>query len=119
MLQNQPPKAQCGQLRAWERRTRGRGYRSMEYIGRLKVWIYAGSRRRETYLYVPAPDDFERVPSELLRALGPLRLVMHLDLSPDRPLARANANEVIRSVESKGFYLQLPPIETQPSARPH
>ena len=35
----------------------------------LTVWIYKGSRRAETYLYVAEEDDFSRVPAELLEAM--------------------------------------------------
>ncbi len=39
---------------------------------RLTVWIYKGTRRAETYLYVPEENDFQRVPQDLLNALGTL-----------------------------------------------
>ena len=78
----------------------------------MKCWIYKGNRRQETYLYLPQEDDVSRVPEGLLDAMGPLELVMSLTLSPQRTLARANPDEVIAQLRERGFYLQLPPVDT-------
>lgn len=78
---------------------------------RLTVWIYKGSRRAETYLYVPGEDDFQRVPEDLLAALGTLELVMQIELDEQRRLARVDAEEVMKSVSRVGYFLQLAPIE--------
>ena len=76
-----------------------------------KVWIYKGKRREEAYLYLPAADCFDDVPEDLLNAMGELSLVLELDLSSERTLARANSREVLSSIESRGFYLQMPPLD--------
>lgn len=78
----------------------------------ITVWIYKGSRRAETYLYVPGENDFSRVPAELLEAMGRLELVMELAVNEQRRLARADAKTVIKSVQNTGYYLQLPPVES-------
>jgi uncharacterized protein YcgL (UPF0745 family) len=75
----------------------------------MECWIYKGSRRDETYLYLAAAEDWSSVPEPLLAAMGPLQLVMNLKLTPERPLARANAHSVIAALEQQGYYLQLPP----------
>ncbi len=77
----------------------------------MECWIYKGTRRDETYLYLAAPDDLSRVPPQLLDALGPLELVMSLTLTPDRRLARASVEQVQRALDQRGFYLQLPPVD--------
>ena len=78
---------------------------------RIRVWIYKGSRRAETYLYVPGEADFERVPDPLLEAMGKLELVMELELHAERRLARARVEEVMKRVTESGYYLQMPPLE--------
>ncbi len=78
---------------------------------RLTVWVYKGSRRAETYLYVPGEDDFQRVPEDLLTALGTLELVMQIELDERRRLARVDAKEVMKGVSRVGYFLQLAPIE--------
>ncbi len=80
---------------------------------RLTVWIYKGSRRAETYLYVPEENDFQRVPEDLLDALGTLELVMKLDLDEGRRLARVEAKEIMKGVSQVGYFLQLAPIEPE------
>lgn len=80
---------------------------------RLKVWIYKGSRRAETYVYLPEENNFERLPKELLQAMGTLELVMKLEIDEQRRLARVDARDVIKSVLKAGYFLQLPPIEPE------
>lgn len=77
----------------------------------LKVWIYKGSRRAETYLYVAEENNFKDVPAELLQAMGKLALVMELDIDEQRKLARVEAKTVIKSVLKAGYFLQMPPME--------
>ncbi len=84
---------------------------------RLTVWIYKGSRHAETYLYVSEEGNFERVPDELLEAMGRLELVMQLELDEERRLARVAAKDVIKSISRVGYFLQLPPIEPEDKRR--
>lgn len=81
----------------------------------MQCWIYKGSRRAETYLYLRTADDTSLVPSALIDAMGTLELVMELSLSRERTLARASADQVMRDLKQRGYYLQLPPVE---QARP-
>lgn len=83
----------------------------------MDCWIYKGARRAETYLYLAAADDTSLVPGELLAALGSLELVMRLELSAGRALARANPVQVMRDLEQRGYYLQLPPVDMQGQGR--
>lgn len=65
------------------------------------------------YLYVPFQEDEQKVlaqlPSGLTNLTGELTRVMELDLVPERKLARAQAGEVIEALQTKGFFLQMPP----------
>jgi uncharacterized protein YcgL (UPF0745 family) len=80
---------------------------------RLTVWIYKGTRRAETYLYVPEENDFQRVPQDLLDALGTLELVMELELDEGRRLARVDTKEIMKGVSRVGYFLQLAPLEPE------
>ncbi|KHF77818.1 YcgL domain-containing protein [Acinetobacter vivianii] len=61
------------------------------------------------------PDDkeqenpFEGVPESVLQAFGKATFVMHLELHNERKLARANVLHVIDSLNTKGFFIQMPP----------
>ena len=71
------------------------------------MWIYKGTAKAETYLYLPAPDALDPVPDELLRLLGGLELVMEIELHEERPLAREDARAVIDNLRTRGYHLQL------------
>jgi uncharacterized protein YcgL (UPF0745 family) len=76
------------------------------------VRIYKGERKPDAYLYVDFSDDLARVPEVLLNQFGNLTEVMLLKLDAGRQLARADAVEVLKQIESNGFYLQLPPPDS-------
>ncbi len=71
--------------------------------------IYRSSKKTETYLYTRFEDKLEQVPEALMKTFGQAEEVMALELDAGRKLARAKASEVLKSIEEKGFYLQLPP----------
>ncbi|MFK8067078.1 MAG: YcgL domain-containing protein [Gammaproteobacteria bacterium] len=75
----------------------------------IPCWIYRSSRKEDMYLYLSKKDDLEEVPDDLQKSLGELVFVMQLELSEQRKLARANVSEVMKSLNSEGYYLQLPP----------
>ena len=69
------------------------------------------------YLYVARPSESEAegfdpllvLPEAVRAAFGRTTFVMHLELSETRKLARANVLHVMDSIETKGFFLQMPP----------
>ncbi len=75
--------------------------------------IYKSSAKADAYLYVEREDDFSRVPTALLSKLGRLEWVMNLQLHPERPLARADAGQVLAQLRVEGYFLQMPPIHAQ------
>jgi len=72
-------------------------------------WIYASNRHREMYLYLAREDGFEVVPKTLLQRFGRPRLVMQLQLGPQRSLVREDITRVRDHLQSRGYHLQLPP----------
>ena len=75
----------------------------------MRCWIYKSTRRDEMYLYVKEQDEFDCVPEALLAQMGRLEFVMELELRPGRTLARADARKVMESLETHGYFLQMPP----------
>ena len=71
--------------------------------------IYKGIKKPGDYLYVEKVDDFSRIPQTLLDMMGELKLVMNLELSPERKLAQTDVNKVMASLTEQGYYLQIPP----------
>lgn len=75
----------------------------------MQCFIYKSLKKDELYLYVNHKDDFSAVPEALFKSMGRLSFVMELELTPQRKLARENPEKVMASLQSKGFFVQLPP----------
>jgi uncharacterized protein YcgL (UPF0745 family) len=70
--------------------------------------------KADTYLYLAARDDFERLPEPLRTQLGRLQFVLEVDLVPGRALARENPEVVRENLATRGFHLQFPPTIEDP-----
>lgn len=79
--------------------------------------VYRSSRKEEMYLYVEKQRDMEDVPEDLRKTFGEPQPVMVLALTAARKLARADTAQVIESIESQGYYLQMPPTMAELLAR--
>lgn len=75
----------------------------------MHTFIYKSRKRPDTYVYLAARDDFERLPDALCAQLEPLQFVLELPLDAQRKLARENPVEVMQNLSSRGFHLQFPP----------
>jgi uncharacterized protein YcgL (UPF0745 family) len=75
----------------------------------IPCWIYKGSQKDEMYLYLADKEGFARVPDALMARFGKPVFVMELDLHKGRPLAREDVSRVMRSLNDRGFHLQMPP----------
>ena len=80
--------------------------------------IYKSSKKDEMYLYVASVEQVEgeeqveplAVLSDALKsAFGRATFVMKLELNEDRKLARANVLHVMDSIQTNGFFIQMPP----------
>ena len=60
-------------------------------------------------MYLVNRDDFSKVPEELLNNFGKLEFVMEIELTEDKKLAKEEAKKVIERLNTKGFFIQLPP----------
>lgn len=81
--------------------------------------IYRSSKKDEMYIYIACPDypndevegkdPLENVPETIRQAFGRPTFVMHLELSQSRKLARVNVLHVMDSLQTTGFFIQMPP----------
>jgi uncharacterized protein YcgL (UPF0745 family) len=76
---------------------------------RVHTWIYRSSRKEEMYLYLKKEGAFDDVPEALMAMFGEPTLVMGLELTPERTLAREDSKVVLKSLHEQGFFLQMPP----------
>jgi len=75
----------------------------------MNCFIYRSNTKKGMYLYILEKDNFEKVPESLLTLLGDIDFSFEFDLSQNRKLVRAEAQEVIRNLKENGFFLQMPP----------
>lgn len=74
----------------------------------MLCFVYRSRKQYDMYLYVTEKDKFDAIPEALLQKFGAPEFALDFELTPERNLARADTAEVIKSLESDGFYLQMP-----------
>lgn len=75
--------------------------------------VYKTRKKDEMYLYVSRAKGLDSVPAELMELFGKPELAMTMVLTEEKKLARADIHKVLADLDSKGFYLQLPPVKEQ------
>ena len=80
----------------------------------MHVFVYKSLRKAETYQYLREKDSFDVVPPMVRAPLGELQPVLEFDLTPERRLARADADVVRVNLVERGFHLQVPPTQPDP-----
>lgn len=77
-------------------------------IKEIECAVYKSKQKDETYVFIPTSTPLSELPDELLKVLGQAEMVMTLNLTPEKKMARGTAAEVIKSIEEQGFHLQMP-----------
>jgi len=86
----------------------------------MQCFIYRSEDKADHYLYLPTRLEDAKIPSSLMAMLGELSEVMELDLQVSTKLATADASTVIESLQTRHFYLQMPPKDQpHPFDLPH
>ncbi|HEY4582918.1 MAG TPA: YcgL domain-containing protein [Lysobacter sp.] len=75
----------------------------------MHAYVYKSLRKADTYVYLAARDAFDALPETVRAQLGGLDFVLDIELTPERRLARANPAQVREALETRGFFLQMPP----------
>ncbi len=75
----------------------------------MRCYVYKSRSRPDTYVYLAEKDGFHLLPESLRQRLGALDAALEFELTPQRRLARADAQTVIEALNTSGCYLQLPP----------
>ncbi len=75
-------------------------------------YIYRSPKKSETYLYVTKMDDFSSVPEQLIKMFGEPDFSMTLNLAKRTHLARENIEIVREQLSNDGYFLQMPPLES-------
>lgn len=75
----------------------------------LNCLIFRCSKQPDMYLYLRAGLAPDALPEPLRKLTGRLTEVMRLALTPGRRLARVDVALVREQLQSRGYYLQMPP----------
>jgi len=74
----------------------------------MKCFVYKSIKKADSYIYLNEKDNFEKLPEQLLMLFGKPEFTLELDLTVDRKLALADAQQVLQSLDNQGYYLQMP-----------
>lgn len=77
-------------------------------ITEMECVVFKSLKKDETYVFIQTTTSLSDLPDELIKILGQTEMVMTLDLTPEKKMARGTAVEVMLSIEKQGFYLQMP-----------
>lgn len=75
----------------------------------MQCHVYRSSKRDDTYVYLRERDAFGLLPANIAAPLGELHFVLSVELTPERKLARDDANVVRANLAARGFHIQFPP----------
>ncbi|MFZ5657078.1 MAG: YcgL domain-containing protein [Pseudomonadota bacterium] len=75
----------------------------------MHAYVYKSLRKADTYVYLAARDGFDALPPPVREALGGLEFVLEVVLTPERRLARVDAQQVREALGARGFFVQVPP----------
>lgn len=79
----------------------------------LAVSAYKSPKKNELFLYIPQATELESLPKELLVMFGQPEHVIDFEMTETRKMPRADAAEVMKALNTKGYYIQMPPSEIE------
>lgn len=74
--------------------------------------VYRSKAKRGMYVYLAEKDNFDIIPTDLRRRLGKLEYSFEFTLNEERTLVRYDTKQVIQQIQDDGFFLQMPPPES-------
>lgn len=86
-----------------------------QYTSNIKRFcsVFKSSKKREMYLYVDRKEGLNELPDSLKAIFGEPTHVLDMILTPEKKLARVDAEKVLAEIALNGFYLQMPPSENE------
>jgi len=78
----------------------------------LIIDIYRSSKKEGLYVYLKKDDTVDSLPEEFKKHCGKLEHSMRMLLTPEKKLANADTKKVIAQLSERGYYIQMPPQNT-------
>lgn len=79
----------------------------------INVSAFRSPKKEELYLFIPKEAGLESLPGELLVMFGEPEHVIDFDLTADKKMPRVDSAELYKALETKGYYMQMPPNEVE------
>jgi uncharacterized protein YcgL (UPF0745 family) len=76
----------------------------------MRCSVYRSSKKELMYLYVDEETGLESVPEDLLSEFGEASLVLDLELTAEKKLAKEDIIVVMQHIKEHGYHLQMPPV---------
>ena len=73
--------------------------------------VFKSSKKDEMYLYVDKQEQLASVPDALKTMFGTPLHVFDMLITPEKKMARVEADKVLNDIQEKGFFLQMPPAK--------
>ncbi|RVU82746.1 YcgL domain-containing protein [Leucothrix sargassi] len=78
----------------------------------VECHVYRSKHKNGMYIYLTEKDDFDSIPEALRKRVGLLEFSFSFTLTEARKLVRYDTKSVIKQLQETGFFLQMPPPET-------
>ncbi len=78
----------------------------------IECHIYRSKQKQGLYIYLVEKDKFDVIPDALKRRLGKLEFTFSMNLDENKKLARLDATQVLQQLKKEGYFLQMPPSNT-------
>lgn len=74
--------------------------------------VYRSKFKTGMYIYLTEKDNFNQIPTDLKKRVGTLEFSFSFTLTEDKKLVRYDTKQVIKQLQDSGFFLQMPPPES-------
>jgi len=78
----------------------------------IECHVYRSKFKKGMYVYLIEKDDFSAVPEDLKSRLGTLEFTFSMTLDETKKLARLDTQQVMLKLQAEGYFLQMPPPNT-------
>lgn len=82
-------------------------------MNKITVSAFKSSKKEELYVFVDKQKGLDVLPAEFLVMFGDTQFITDFDLTPDRKLGREDAEKVYQAIQTKGYFVQMPPNEIE------
>ncbi|MCF6254541.1 MAG: YcgL domain-containing protein [Thiomicrorhabdus sp.] len=77
------------------------------------VSTYKSPKKPALYLFISKEAGLDSLADELLVMFGEPEHIIDFDLTPDRKMPRDNAQDIYEALQTKGYFMQMPPTEIE------